>query len=679
MDNQKNEERQKFIEKYNYKLDTQPQNLRNNPWKTILIYILFGFSWILFSDKILGVLVPDPDQFASFQTYKGWFYVLLTSVLLYLIIRMDNRTVYSLTKSISQKNQELIGFSEEMIAIEEELKDNLEALNLSMKAVEAHQKYIEDIFNNANTIILIWTQEGIVLDVNQYFLELTHFEKKDVIGMKWLDLVNVDDSFKLDKHVNSLKNPSKKSNSEFAINTKEQGEKIILWSDKMLKDPVSGKEYIVSFGIDITTEKEREREIHELAFSDKLTGLKNRTVFEQEMTNWIDEKQPLTIFYIDFDNFKNLNEVLGHAYGDEFLKSYAMTITNKFNSAHVYRWSGDEFVFVQESDDEKFAIDIVDQLMKVTRQKWTISDIEYYPAISVGVTQYPKDGDDFSELLKNAEMALYKAKEAGKQQCKFYEHSFQSDVQKLIKVESIINKTLQAKEFELHYQPVFDLKLRDISGFEALLRWKSSEQTVSTGELISVAEKTGQIIDIDRWVIDEAFRFLKANLAHTSLVLAVNLSAKSLMSTKLVSYIEGLIETYKIMPSQIEFEVTEHSLIENFDLSLKVINELKELGFKIALDDFGTQFSSLNYLSKIPFNSLKIDKSYIDRVNLPGKDQVIVEQIIQLASKLGLKTVAEGIEEENQAVTLESLGCNCGQGYHLARPMSAEMVLKLLI
>lgn len=678
MDNQKNEERQKFIEKYNYKLDNQPQNLRNNPWKTILIYILFGFSWILFSDKILGVLVPDPDKFASFQTYKGWFYVLLTSVLLYLIIRMDNRTVYTLTKSISQKNQELIGFSEEMIAIEEELKDNLEALNLSMKAVEAHQKYIEDIFNYANTIMLIWTQEGIVLDVNQYFLELTHFEKKDVIGMKWLDLVNVDIGFKLDNHVNSIKNPSKKSNSEFAINTKEQGEKIILWSDKMLKDPVSGKEYIVSFGIDITTEKEREREIHELAFSDKLTGLKNRTVFEQEMTNWIDKKQPLTIFYIDFDNFKNLNEVLGHAYGDEFLKSYAMTITDKFSSAHVYRWSGDEFVFVQESDDEKYAIDIVDQLMKVTRQKWTISDIEYYPAISVGVTQYPKDGDDFSELLKNAEMALYKAKEAGKQQCKFYEHSFQSDVQKLIKVESIINKTLQAKEFELHYQPVFDLKLRDISGFEALLRWKSSEQTVSTGELISVAEKTGQIIDIDRWVIDEAFRFLKANLAHTSLVLAVNLSAKSLMSTKLVSYIEGLIETYKIMPSQIEFEVTEHSLIENFDLSLKVINELKELGFKIALDDFGTQFSSLNYLSKIPFNSLKIDKSYIDRVNLPGKDQVIVEQIIQLASKLGLKTVAEGIEEENQAVILENLGCNSGQGYHLARPMSAEMALKLL-
>lgn len=679
MDKQKNEERQKFIEKYNYKLDNQPQNLRNNPWKTILIYILFGFSWILFSDKILGVLVPDPDKFASFQTYKGWFYVLLTSVLLYLIIRMDNRTVYTLTKSISQKNQELIGFSEEMIAIEEELKDNLEALNLSMKAVEAHQKYIEDIFNYANTIMLIWTQEGIILDVNQYFLELTHFEKKDVIGMKWLDLVNVDIGFKLDNHVNSIKNPSKKSNSEFAINTKEQGEKIILWSDKMLKDPVSGKEYIVSFGIDITTEKEREREIHELAFSDKLTGLKNRTVFEQEMTNWIDKKQPLTIFYIDFDNFKNLNEVLGHAYGDEFLKRYAMTITDKFSSAHVYRWSGDEFVFVQKSDDEKYAIDIVDQLMKVTRQKWTISDIEYYPAISVGVTQYPKDGDDFSELLKNAEMALYKAKEAGKQQCKFYEHSYQSDVQKLIAVESTINKTLQAKEFELHYQPVFDLGLRNITGFEALLRWKSSEQTVSTGELISVAEKTGQIIDIDRWVIDEAFRFLKANLAHTSLVLAVNLSAKSLMSTKLVGYIEALIEKYKIDPSQIEFEVTEHSLIENFDLSLKVINELKDLGFKIALDDFGTQFSSLNYLSKIPFNSLKIDKSYIDRVNLPGKDQMIVEQIIQLASKLGLKTVAEGIEEENQAVTLERLGCNSGQGYHLARPMSAEMALKLLM
>ncbi|GAB6108037.1 putative bifunctional diguanylate cyclase/phosphodiesterase [Fusibacter bizertensis] len=678
MDKNKVEEKQKFVEKQNSTLQKQPKEIRNNPWKTILVYILFGFSWIIFSDRFLLILVSDHETFITFQTYKGWFYVLFTAGLLYLLIIMDNRTVFRLTKSISEKNQELVGFSEEMIAIEEELKFNIDALNVSLNAVNQHQKYIEDIFNNSNTIMLVWSQDGIILDVNQYFLNLTQFEKKEVVGKCWSNIIMIDEYFDLEAYISSLKIPNRNMNNEFSIRTKENEPRIILWNSKILKDPVSGADNIVSFGIDISVEKEREKEIHDLAYSDKLTGLKNRTVFEMEMTEWISNKQPLTIFYIDFDNFKNLNEVFGHAHGDEFLKRYATNILHQFDFANVYRWSGDEFVFVQKTDLVKDANDTIEELMRITKQKWTLGEIEYYPSISIGVTQYPKDGDDFAELLKNAEMALYKAKEAGKQQCKFYEHSFQSEVQNLITVESTINRTLQAKDFELHYQPVYDLKLRNIVGFEALLRWKSSKQIISTGEFISVAEKTGQIIDIDRWVIDEAFRFLKLHLSDKELILAVNLSAKSLKSHKLISYVEELIERHKINPSQIEFEVTEHSLIENFDFSLKIINELKMLGFKIALDDFGTRFSSLNYLSKIPFNSLKIDKSYIDRVNFAGKDQMIVEQIIQLASKLGLKTVAEGIEEECQAETLQRLGCDMGQGYHLARPMPAEMALKLL-
>lgn len=678
MEEQKIDEKQKFVEKQNLRLNQPTKDIRNNPWKTILIYVLFGFTWILFSDNILAFLVPDPDAFIKFQTYKGWFYVLLTAGLLYLLIVMDNRTVFNLTKSISEKNQELVSFSEEMIAVEEELKFNLDALNASLKAIGIHQKYIEDIFNNSNTIMLIWTQEGVIVDVNQYYLDLTQFEKTEVIGKNWDALIDLDSHFKLDEYILSLKNPTQVKNMEFTINTKEDDKRIVLWNSKILTDPVTENEYVVSFGLDISVEKEREEMIHKLAFFDKLTGLKNRAVFELDLTEWIKIMQQLTIFYIDFDNFKNLNEVFGHAHGDEFLKRYTTAISEQFGADNIYRWSGDEFIIVQKSILIKDALDTADELMRMTKQKWTIDDIEYYPSISIGVTQYPKDGDNYAELLKNAEMALYKAKESGKQQTKFYEKSFQSEVQNLITLESTINKTLQTKDFELHYQPVFNLKSRNIVGFEALLRWKATKQTVSTGEFISVAEKTGQIIDIDRWVIEDAFRFSKIHLYNTDLVLAINLSAKSLKSHKLISYIKELIENYKIKPSQIEFEVTEHSLIENFEFSLKIINELKALGFKIALDDFGTRFSSLNYLSKIPFNSLKIDKSYIDRINFEGKEHVIVEQIIQLASKLGLKTVAEGIEEESQADTLQKLGCDMGQGYFLARPMQAEKALKLL-
>ena len=356
-------------------------------------------------------------------------------------------------------------------------------------------------------------------------------------------------------------------------------------------------------------------------------------VFESEIGQMIHEKVKFTLFYLDFDNFKNLNDVLGHEYGDQFLYDYSVKIKEVVPKGMVYRWSGDEFLIVQTTDNLDEVKEIIDTLMTFTKRKWTVGNMEYYPSISMGVTRYPQDGQSVSELMKNVEMALYKSKDSGKSQHRFYESIFQQDVERLIHVESSINKVFQNNAFVLFYQPIYELTEGKIEGFEVLLRWHDNSGNITTGEFIDVAEKTGQIIEIDRWVIKNAFEFLDQNYRASSYVVSINLSAKSLMSPMLLSYIQEQLKLYQIDPPRVAFEVTEHSLIDNFELTKEVIVSLKAMGFKISLDDFGTRFSSLNYLSKIPFDALKIDKSYIDHVTEDGKDQVIVKQIIQLDRK----------------------------------------------
>ncbi len=652
-------------------------NVRNNPWKTILIYLVFGFSWIIFSDNVLNFFIRDHDTYLAFQTYKGWLYVSITAILLYFVIRYENLRIFSLSRSLSDKNQELLTFSEEMIAIEDELKSKIDELNLSMYTLEKHKTFIEEIYNNSNTLILLWNKEGNVIDVNNFFIELTGYDKSEVVGQKFEQYIHEEEQFSMSKFLALLESHTFVQNLENRIVTKSGNCLNVLWNNKLIKDPNSEEMFIASFGIDVTLDREKEKQISRLAYTDKLTGLKNKVVFESEVSYLIQKKTYFTLIYLDFDNFKNLNDVLGHDRGDEFLLEYSVKIKEIIPDATIYRWSGDEFLIVLNTDELDEIQSTIDRLMTFTKRKWSVGDMEYYPSISMGVTRCPHDSETVSELLKNVEMALYKSKNAGKSQYRYYESSFQKEVERLIHVESSINKVFQNQAFELFFQPIYHLEDQSIEGFEALLRWKYNTGNINTGEFIEVAEKTGQIIEIDRWVISSAFTFLKEHYSDTAHELSINLSAKSLMSPTLLDFIQDQVKVHQVPPTRIAFEVTEHSLIDNFDLTKSIIVALKEVGFKISLDDFGTRFSSLNYLSKIPFDVLKIDKSYIDSVTEDGKDQVIVKQIITLASSLGLKTVAEGIETQEQREVLTQMGCDSGQGYLLSKPVPLELLLRL--
>lgn len=638
-------------------LKTSIGDVQNNPWKTILIYIVFGFIWILFSDNVLSVIITDPQKFLEFQTFKGWLFVLITAALLYFLIKMDNSRIFNLTKTLTEKNQDL---------------------NTSMISLEKYKKYIDEIYNSSNAIILLWNLNGDIIDVNDYFIELTKYQRQEIKGKKLVEYIHSEELFSTSEFVERLRHSISLKNRENRLIDKDGNTLTILWNDKIIKNPNSDESFIASFGVDLSVEKEKERKIYELAFTDRLTGLKNHVVFEDDLTRLIENEITFTLFYLDFDNFKNLNDLLGHNFGDQFLYDYSKVIQKSLPDIDVYRWSGDEFLLIQKSDVRTDIEQTIKVLMKITKRKWLVGEMEYYPSICLGITQSPRDGTDATLLHQNVEMALYKAKGIGKSQVMYYESSFQLEVEKSIRIDSLINKVIQDDAFKLHFQPIFQLESNTISGFEVLLRWHSQDLMISTEEFISVAEKTGQIVEIDRWVMKAALIFYKEHFANDEYTLSINLSPRTLMASFLIPFISETIEVLALNPNRIEFEITEHSLIENFEASLRVIESLKKLGFRISLDDFGTRFSSLNYLSKIPFDTLKIDKTYIDHVTEEGNNQIIVEQIIQLATRLGLKIVAEGIETTEQRAVLSRLGCLYGQGYLMSRPINGDRLLKLL-
>jgi len=614
------------------------KNTKKYPWKTILAYSFFGFLWILFSDQLLAYWIKDYDSYMSFQTYKGFLYVLITSVLLYFLIEFDYSKIIALSNELTSQ-----------------------------------QQFVLEIYNNSNLMILICDFEGYVLETNVFFNKLFGYSNEEINGKKWTRTIEYDmESKQVNDMLEILKANGRINNNENQFKTKSGNLIDIIWNATVIKNPKYNSETIVLFGIDVTSERQHERHILELSSNDRLTGLYNQQIFKEKIELLIKKEIPFTIYYLDLDDFKNLNEVHGHNYGNLFLVGYTNMLKTIFDNDYIFRWSGDEFTIIDFRNEESTILEVIRSVNDLTRQKWTIEYVEYFPSVSIGITKFPMDGDKMETLLKNMDMALHKAKSDGKSTYKFYNKDFQQEVENLINIESVIIDAIENNKFVLNYQPIYNLDTNKIIKIEALLRSTNPEIKMNIGDLIAISEEIGQIQFIDQWVLKNAFDYFEKNMRGVDVILSINLSAKTLGSTFIIDYLRTLIKIYEVDPCRIEFEITEHSLIHNFNQALDIIHALKKFGFKIALDDFGTRFSSLNYLSKIPFDTLKIDKSYVDKIIDKGNDYIIVEHVIQLAKKLNLNIVAEGIEFENQKYTLMDLGCTFGQGYYLNRPMSSD-------
>jgi diguanylate cyclase (GGDEF)-like protein len=426
---------------------------------------------------------------------------------------------------------------------------------------------------------------------------------------------------------------------------------------------------------------EREQRITQLAFNDVLTGLPNRTMFHQQLEQLFRASEGngslFALHCLDLDQFKVINDTLGHPAGDVLLMEAAQRLRHAARGHFVGRLGGDEFVVLQSVGEDRDAIDrLAREILGAIARPLSIDGNELVPSTSIGIAIAPDDGSEGGTLLRNADLALYRAKEAGRGTYAFFEESLNQRAQERRQLESDLRQAIERGEFELYYQPLFDLEHNRICSFEALLRWNHPRQgLVSPADFIPVAEDTGLIVPIGAWVIREACE--QAARWPDQIRVAVNVSPVQFHRGALHETILRALAVTGLAPDRLEIEITESIFLEGSETTLRLLHALRGVGVRVALDDFGTGYSSLSYLQSFPFDKLKIDRSFINNLLTREGASAIVHAITELANALGIETTAEGVEETAQLMELRAHGCSSVQGFLFSEPMTLADVERL--
>lgn len=421
------------------------------------------------------------------------------------------------------------------------------------------------------------------------------------------------------------------------------------------------------------------KELYDMARTDTLSGLANRNALEEYAERLIAtasrENKEFAFLFLDLDNFKDINDSLGHNVGDELLKKIASMINEALRSNDfVARVGGDEFVIIVEKYHSIMELtSIVDRIQKHLAQTWIIQTHPISIGSSIGIAFYPKDGDNLISLMKNSDIAMYEAKNNGRARYHFFTEELNRRVQETITLDKDMRKALLDGEYQLYYQPKVEIKSGDIIGVEALIRWISPTKGIISPDLfISLAEENGFITEIGWWVIQEAInQHILWRSAGIDVAVSINISAKHLLSDGFVDDFKKLLEQKRVEANKIDIEITEYMFLQQSEKNFHILQELHDYGVTISLDDFGTGYSSLSYLKKFPIDNLKIDKAFMDDYN-SAKGSIFVETIVKMGQTLNMKVIAEGVELKEQVDYLKSIGCDQYQGYHFSKPLKVD-------
>lgn len=416
---------------------------------------------------------------------------------------------------------------------------------------------------------------------------------------------------------------------------------------------------------------------------DELTDLPNRRKFNKHLASLLEDHnhQKISVMFLDLDRFKSINDGYGHSLGDQLLKQVADRLKNSFNhNVFAARIGGDEFTVTLVDLDMTETEKMAERILNVLSIPYNISGNEIHITPSLGISIYPLNGTDVETLVKNADIAMYRAKESGKNTYKFYTQDLSETVSRRVTLEKHLHKALELNEFILHYQPQVDLRTGEICGMEALLRWKHSEMGfISPAEFIPIAEETGLIVEIGQWVLESACRQNKLwqEAGYPPVRVSVNLSGRQFQNGILVQTVSSILERTKLDPQYLDLEITEGIAIKDVDQTIEKLFQLKQIGINISIDDFGTGYSSLSYLNKFPIKTLKIDKSFVNNLQDSPESQSIVTTIISMAHNLGLDVIAEGVETQEQLLFLKQNKCFIAQGFYFSKPVPANEFVKL--
>lgn len=546
------------------------------------------------------------------------------------------------------------------------------------KQQESQLRLWAKVFEGTNEAILITDPNFRIISVNQAYQNIMGYAEVEVLGVDTLEVGAKLQSYSFYRNLVSVLKERGHWQGELT-NQRKNGEEFPCWfSVTQVTDARGVPENYIAIFNDITEHKSSRAQIEFLAHHDGLTGLPNRLLLndrlEMAITQAHRQNERLGILFIDLDRFKNVNDSLGHSVGDEILKEAAKRLTNTIRTGDtVSRLGGDEFVVLfPKVRDEGNLADLTIKLREKLQQPYLVNGMSLHMTPSIGIAVYPEDGEDSNTLIKNADAAMYLAKEKGRNNYQFYTPTLNARTLDRLKMESELRDAIAAGNFELHYQPQVIGSNGKLWGLEALVRWRHAERgLIPPGEFIPLAEETGLIMPLGEWVLKESVRQLAEWRAagRQDLVISVNISALQFRQTDFLQRVQAIIDNAGLNSEAIELELTESILMSDVETSIQTLKGLRSLGFRIAIDDFGTGFSSLNYLRHLPINVLKIDQSFVREMIREPESLAIVESIIALAQALGKETIAEGVETLEEYQLLQARGCRLMQGYYFAKPM----------
>ena len=552
-------------------------------------------------------------------------------------------------------------------------------LEVDKKLSEKKLHLAQQVFDTTTEGIMVTGADEKIISVNPAFTKITGYEKEDVIDKspRVLQSGEHDDLF-YKQMWHELTAEGQWAGEIW--NRKKTGELYPEWlSIAVIYDANGDVEQYVSIFSDITQHKAAEKQIEYQANYDALTGLPNRNLFNDRLATALKvaqrESSCLALLFLDLDRFKWVNDTLGHRAGDTLLKETAKRLESILReSDSVSRLGGDEFMVILTDLDKELDSELIaEKILMQLALPYQLEDQEVYVTGSIGITVYPSDGKSSEHLYRNADNAMYAAKEAGRNQFSFFTAEMQKQAETRLILLNELRQAIEGSQFELYYQPVIDMADNSLYGAEALIRWNHPERgVVGPFDFIPLAEETGLIQPIGAWVVEQALQQLKKwNNAGHEMHIAVNKSSKQFHSNECASDLHNRMDALNIDPEQLTIEITETVLMEEQDNILKLLEDYRQAGITISLDDFGTGYSSLSYLRKFPFDILKIDRSFVMDMTTNKDDALLVETIIMMGHQLGLRVVAEGVETEQQRDFLQDRDCDFLQGYLYSRPIPA--------
>ncbi|SEM97201.1 PAS domain S-box-containing protein/diguanylate cyclase (GGDEF) domain-containing protein [Mesobacillus persicus] len=630
---------------------------------------LYGYSSDYFyQDHELWkkVILPDDAQVLAEREKKLAQGEPVTSE--YRIIRADGEVRWIQDRGIPSLNQlgELVDFNSVLF----DITDRKESEGLYHSLVEM-----------SSDLVAVYSR-GKLDYINEAGCKLFKADnQQDLIGQPISKLIpsNILTQLKL-RQLSLDENTEEKMSFEFMINDFD-GQKIDL---EMTAVPIlyEGRMAEQIVGRNISQRKQAEETIRRMAYYDVLTDLPNRYLFRRQLSAALSEigDQFIAILFLDLDRFKIINDTKGHFIGDQLLKVVATKLEEAVNlDGMVARNGGDEFIVLLENTNREKTEEVAQRILDQFSQGMDVAGQDFYVTTSIGISLAPVDGEDEETLLKHADTAMYLAKDRGKNNYQFYTNKLQELSLWKLEIENGLRKALENHQFELHFQPQFEMETGMIVGVEALVRWQHPDKgLVSPAEFISLAEETGLIVPLGYWVLKEACLQNKRwqNSGYNPMVISVNVSVRQLQNENFVEMVKDILCQTNLDPCYLELEITESMMLTQ-ESSTSLLKQLNELGVSVAIDDFGTGYSSLCRLKQLPIDRIKIDKSFVDDIDHHPNQGAMVKTIIDMGHNLGFRVIAEGIETQAQADFLMKHECLHGQGYYFSKPLPAVQVEKL--